>query len=360
MSEDLLKKYGITESILHEAQLYPEMVLGRISSQHKDLYKAITPQGEFFAEISGKFRYTVTRLGDYPAVGDFVLLDRSNNESGNAIIHRVLSRKSAFLRKAVGNSQDVQIVAANIDTIFLCMALNHDYNLRRLERYLSIAWDSKAVPVVVLTKADICTDLDNKLAEVSAVAIGADVLVTSAMSEDGYTSIWDYIQPGKTIAFIGSSGVGKSTLINRLAGGEILQTNETRQDDKGRHTTTRRELLILSNGGIVIDTPGMREIGVDSADLARAFADIDELARQCKFRDCSHQSEPGCAVQMAILNQTLTAERLENYRKLKKEAKYDGLSSRQIETEKINTMFSGMGGMKNARKFIQEHSKRKK
>jgi ribosome biogenesis GTPase len=310
--------------------------------------------------ISGKFRYTATRLSEYPAVGDFVMLDRSNNESGNAIIHQVLTRKSSFERKAVGTSQDTQIVAANIDTAFLCMALNHDYNLRRLERYLSIAWDSRALPVVVLTKADLCHNLEEKVAEVSSVAIGADIVVTSAMSGDGYCSITSYIQPGKTVVFIGSSGVGKSTLINRLAGGEFLQTNETRRDDKGRHTTTRRDLLVLQNGGIVIDTPGMRELGVDSADLSRAFADIDQLAEQCKFRDCSHQCEPGCAVQRAIQNRALAEKRLENYLKLKKEAKYDGLTSKQIETEKINTMFTDMGGMKNARRFIKEQSKRKR
>ena len=153
--------------------------------------------------------------------------------------------------------------------------------------------------------------------------------------------------------------MGKSTLINRLAGSEILQTNEIRKDDKGRHTTTRRELLVLQSGGIVIDTPGMRELGLESADLTRAFADIDQLAGQCKFRDCAHQSEPGCAVQRAIQYGELTEKRLESYLKLKKEAKYEGLNSRQIETEKINTMFSCMGGLKNARKFINAQSRKK-
>lgn len=355
-----LNHYGLSERFLQEATLYPEWVLGRICSQYKDLYKAVTPRGEVFAEISGRFRYEVARLADFPAVGDFVMLDRSEDEGGNAIIHQVLTRKSSFERKVAGTTQDTQVVAANIDTVFLCMALNQDYNLRRLERYLSIAWDSAALPVVVLTKADLCHNLGEKIAEVTSVALGVDVLVTSAMFEDGYHSILSYVQPGKTVALIGSSGVGKSSLINRLAGGEVLETKETRKDDKGRHTTTRRELMVLPNGGIVIDTPGMRELGVESADLARAFADIDNLAEQCKFRDCSHQGEPGCAVQEAIQRGLLTEKRLENYLKLKKEAKYDGLTSKQIETEKINAMFSGMGGMKNARKFIKEHSKRKR
>lgn len=360
MDDDLLKRYGFNDLFLLEAKLYPDMVAGRICSQSKDLYKAVTSLGEVFAEISGKFRYTAASLSEYPAVGDFVMLDRSENEGGNAIIHQVLPRKSSFERKAAGTSQDTQVVAANIDTAFLCMALNHDYNLRRLERYLSIAWNSRALPVVVLTKADLCHNLEEKIAEVSSVAIGSDVVVTSATSEDGYGSIMSYIQPGTTVVFIGSSGVGKSTLINRLAGGEHLRTNETRRDDRGRHTTTRRDLLVLPNGGIVIDTPGMRELGVDSADLSRAFADIDQLAEQCKFRDCSHQGEPGCAVRGAIQNNVLAEKRLENYLKLKKEAKYDGLTSKQIEKEKTNTMFSDLGGMKNARKFIKEQSKRKR
>ncbi|MGI6685833.1 MAG: ribosome small subunit-dependent GTPase A [Bacillota bacterium] len=354
-----LKNIGLTERLIQESSKYQGLYLGRVSAQYKDLYKIVTEKGELTAEISGKFRFNAKSLSDYPAVGDFVMLDRMDSTQGNGIIYYVLTRKSAFERKAAGTSNDVQIVAANIDTVFICMSLNNDFNLRRLERYLSIAWDSGATPVIVLTKSDLCDDIKKMLDETASVAIGVDVLVTTSMSHDGFAAVKAYISPGKTVAFIGSSGVGKSTLINRLFGENILETQGIRNDDRGRHTTTRRELFILPNGGAVIDTPGMRELGLESADLAKAFADIDELASNCKFHDCTHQSEPDCAVKQAIKDGVLTAERLENYHKLKKEAKYDGLDSKQIEKEKISEMFRKFGGIKNARDFIKGKNTRK-
>jgi ribosome biogenesis GTPase len=319
----------------------------------------ITEDAELLAEVSGKFRYDAKRLSDFPAVGDFVMLDRSHGENGNGIISHVLTRKSVFERKAAGQTTDTQVVAANIDIVFICSALNSDYNLRRLERYLSIAWSSGAVPVVVLTKSDLCDDTKEKMAEVSGIAIGADVLLTSGLNPDTLVQLRQYLKAGVTAAFIGSSGVGKSTLINALIGDDRLRTADIRSDDKGRHTTTRRELILLPQGGIVIDTPGMREIGVDSADIAKAFAEIDELAAQCRFRDCTHKSEPGCAVKAAVEKGDIDAQRLESYFKLKKEARYDGLNSKQIEKEKIDAMFSGFGGIKNAKKFVKEQQKRK-
>jgi ribosome biogenesis GTPase len=349
-----LKQYGMSPFFSAQAALYPDEIIGRVISQGRDICKVVTEEAELFAEISGKCR----SLGEFPAVGDFVMLDRSCGKSGHGQIQRVLSRKSVFERKAAGQKSGTQVVAANIDIVFICSSLNNDFNLRRLERYLSIAWSSSALPVVVLTKSDLCEDTDDKLAEVSSVAIGADVLVTSGLIESTLDQLRPYLKDGVTAAFIGSSGVGKSTLINALAGQELLQTADIRQDDdRGRHTTTRRELIALPQGGVVIDTPGMREIGLDSADLSKAFSDIDALAAECRFRDCTHKAEPGCAVRAAVENGALDSDRLENYFKLKKEVRYDGLNSRQIEQEKITVMFAEFGGIKNARKFAKEKNK---
>lgn len=234
------------------------------------------------------------------------------------------SASSVFIRRAAGTSQTEQVVAANIDTVFLCMALNRDFNLRRLERYLSIAWDSGAVPVVVLTKTDLCDNPEDKRLAVEEVAMGTDILETSAVERDGISQILPYLQEGKTVAFIGSSGVGKSTLINCLLGEKYLATGDLRSDDKGHHTTTHRELLFLPNGGMVIDTPGMRELGMWDAEegIDRAFEDIEELALRCRFRDCKHISEPGCAVRKAIDQGELSEERFLSYRKLKTENDY--------------------------------------
>lgn len=349
---------GLTEKIVQQSNKYNDLFIGRISTQSKNLYKVITEKGEFTAGISGKLRHDVRETSEYPAVGDFVMVDRTGNSNG--IIHHILPRKSIFARKIAGSKNDIQVVATNIDTVFICMSLNNDFNLRRLERYLSIAWDSGAIPVIVLTKSDLCKEIEVRLDEVSSIAFGVDVLVTTSISEDGYQSIKRYLSSGQTVAFIGSSGVGKSTLINRLLGQSVLDTSEIRNDDKGRHTTTRRELILLPGLGVVIDTPGMRELGIISANLSKSFADIDELASKCRFNDCTHKNEPNCAVQRAIQEDMVSVERLESYWKLKKETKYEGLNSKMIEKEKLNEMFNDMGGMKNARKFLKEQKLRKK
>lgn len=344
---------GLSARFINEASFYENQVLGRVLSQAKHIYSVMTEFGEIKAEISGKFRYEAESLTAFPAVGDFVMLNRADDSQGHAVIHRVLSRKSVFIRKAAGTAQETQVVAANVDFVYICMAANNDFNVRRLERYLGIAWDSGAKPVVILTKTDLSDDLKTQLAELEEVTLGVDVLVTSLADESVVKDIKRELSSGKTAVFIGSSGVGKSTLINRLLGQEILMTDGLRNDDKGRHTTTHRQMFALSGGGVVIDTPGMRELGIESADLSKTFNDIDDLAAYCKFSDCSHTNEPKCAVKQAIEKGELSKARYDNYLKLRKEAKYDGLTSREIDHVKFGMMFESVGGMKHARKHVK-------
>lgn len=355
-----LELYGADERRYREATLYPTLHLARVLTQHKDLYRIATDEVECMAEVSGNLRLIAAQTEDWPAVGDFIMCDRMDDFAGNAIIHTILPRRTSFVRRAAGTSRKLQTVAANIDVVFLCMALNGDFNESRIERYLSVAWASGATPVVVLTKADLCENADAAIARIEPVSPGTEVIAVSQSDEQSRKHLRDYLTPGTTASFLGSSGVGKSTLINALAGHELLSTSTTRRDDKGRHTTTSRQLVVLPDGGIVIDTPGMRELGVDTVDLSRSFSDIDDLAHLCRFRDCGHTTEPGCAVRQALEEGALDNRRLENYRKLQREAHYDGLTSRQIETEKLDTMFDEAGGMKKARKFIRENDKRKR
>ena len=304
------------------AAQYPERTMGRITLREKGGYRIRTSMGEQNALVSGKFQFDAQSPSDYPAVGDYVMVSYADPDT--AVIHQVLPRRSLFVRRAAGTSKMEQVVAANIDTVFLCMSLNNDFNLRRLERYLAATWESGAAPVVVLTKADLCEDVSSKQAEVETITMGVPILTTSAMDTDGYGQIMPYITEGRTVAFVGSSGVGKSTLINCLLGEERLATDGLRNDDKGRHTTTHRELLVLPNGAMVIDTPGMRELGMwDAAPgVEQTFTDIEALAAQCRFRNCSHTSEPGCAVRAAIRSGELDSGRWQSYQKLKSENSY--------------------------------------
>lgn len=297
---------------------------GRVSLEHKHMYRVQTEACEALAEVSGKMRHLALRREDYPAVGDWVVLSIREEEQ-RATIHAVLPRKSKFSRKVAGQVTEEQIVATNVDTVFLVTALNLDFNVRRIERYLVLAWESGANPVIVLSKADLCPDPEALAAEVAAVAVGVPIHIISSAENRGIQELADYISPGQTVALLGSSGVGKSTLVNRIYGKEILDTGDIRSgDDKGKHTTTHRELISLPGGGILIDTPGMRELQLWDASegLSTSFQDIEELAEQCFFQNCKHQNEPKCAVKEALDEGTLPEGRFHSYVKLQKELAY--------------------------------------
>lgn len=306
----------------------------RVIAQEKGLYKISNGTEVRTAVVSGKYRYGVQTVSDYPAVGDYVISEWPEGD-GNAVITGLFPRRSCFTRKAAGTGNREQVVAANIDTVFICMSLNKNFNIRRLERYLSIAYDSGATPVAVLTKADLCSAVGERIAEVQNAAPGVDVLAVSALDEDT-GAVMRYILPGRTVAFIGSSGVGKSTLINRLTGTDSIATRETGNDDKGRHTTTHRELITLPNGAFVIDTPGMRELGMwdSGGGIDTAFADIEALSRACRYSDCTHNGEPGCAVRKALEDGTLDRARWNSYLKLKTENEYAADSTGYLEAKR--------------------------
>ncbi|SHJ48994.1 ribosome biogenesis GTPase [Geosporobacter subterraneus DSM 17957] len=295
-------------------------VPGRVTVEHKRIYRVLTEQGEILAELKGKLRYAATGREDFPAVGDWAAL--SLREENRGLIHGILPRKSKFSRKAAGNTTEEQMVAVNIDTVLILNALNGDFNIRRLERYLTMACESGAYPVIVLSKADLCEDIEEKLLQVEAVACGVPVHVISSIKGEGLQRIEQYMGIGKTIALLGSSGVGKSTLVNTLTGREAVRTQEVRAgDDRGKHTTTYRELHVLPGRGVIIDTPGMRELQLWCSEegIQDAFDDIEEIATGCRFKDCSHDKEPGCAIQQALVEGLLEESRWLSYKKLQRE-----------------------------------------
>ncbi|WP_223701768.1 ribosome small subunit-dependent GTPase A [Sutcliffiella deserti] len=326
--------------------------VGRVMLEHKRLYRVATDNGECLAEVSGKYRFETATREDYPAVGDWVVLSERQAE-GKATIHALLPRFSKFSRKAAGLTTEEQIVAANVDTIFLVQSLNYDFNPRRLERYLVMAWESGANPVVVLTKSDLCQDVQGKTEEVEGVAFGVPIHAVSVKDETGLVELGRYFTRGKTVALLGSSGAGKSTLTNYLLGEEKQLIQEVRSDDdKGKHTTTYRELYLLPTGGLVLDTPGMRELQLWEADgaISHSFLDIEALAEQCYFRDCKHANEPKCAVREAIEEGTLEAARYQSYVKLQRELAFlerkNDKRAQLAEREKWKKITSGVRGGK--------------
>ncbi len=295
--------------------------VGRVFLQHNKIYLLRTADGEVWGEISGRLRHEARGSADLPAVGDWVAI-RERKEEGKATIHYVLPRKSKFSRKAAGRETDEQVVAANVDTVLLVVGLDNDFNLRRLERYLITAWESGAQPVVILNKADLCPEVEARQSEVTAIAPDVPVVLMSAKRDEGWQALSQYTVAGRTVALLGSSGVGKSTIVNRLLGTEAQRTQQVREhDERGKHTTTHRELFILPDGGLVIDTPGMRELQLLVSDrgLRDAFEDIEAFAAQCRFSDCRHQGEPGCAIKRALESGALDPERYANHEKMQQE-----------------------------------------
>jgi ribosome biogenesis GTPase len=294
---------------------------GRVVFEHTHIYTVLTESGEILAQVSGRLRHHAAGRQDFPAVGDWVALARRPH-GGRATITAVLPRRSRFARKVAGAKVEEQVVAANVDTVFLVAGLDGDFNVRRLERYLVLARESGAMPVVVLNKADLCPDVDARIAEVEAIALGLPVLALSARGGQGLESLRSYLRPRETVAFLGSSGVGKSTIVNALIGRPVLRTREVRaRDSRGRHASAARQLVVLPDGSLVIDTPGMRELQLWEVGegLVETFEDIEALADECRFRDCRHRDEPGCAVKAAAAQGRLAAERLANYQKLQDE-----------------------------------------
>lgn len=296
----------------------------RVIAEFKNLYRIEWEKGEVEAQVSGKMMFDGISRNDYPAVGDWVVVEFPK-QGVRGVIHAVLPRKSQFIRKMAGSKKDIQIVASNIDFVFIVNALDHDFNLRRIERYLTMSWESGATPVIILNKADQCKNVEDFVEKTETISMGTSIHAISCHSGFGFEEINRYNRDGQTIALLGSSGVGKSSIINRLLGETQQKTNALRvRDNGGKHTTTSRELFHIPGGGLIIDTPGMRELRLYGSEnvLEGSFEDIESLTLFCKFSNCQHTSEPGCAVQEAIENGTIDKSRLESYKKLQRELRY--------------------------------------
>lgn len=342
----------------------------RVSLEHTHIYRVLSPDGERLARVAGRLRHTASGRADFPAVGDWVAVEAPAH--GDARIRGVLPRATQFARRGAGNPTEPQIVAANVDVVFLVSGLDRDFNPRRIERYLVTAWDSGAEPVIVLNKADLVEDAQPFVREVESIAQGVPIVVTSTRaaapaprpSRDAPTEppavntcahLPAYVGRGRTAALLGSSGVGKSSIANVLIGEAVLRTQDVRaSDSRGRHTSKNRQLMLLPDGGILIDTPGMRELQLwdTGGAVAGVFGDIEAIGEQCRFRDCRHASEPGCAVTAAVAAGTLPAERVQSYRKLQTEQAF--LARQQDERARLENKRAGRIGAKALRARLKE------
>ena len=328
----------------------------RVSRAHGRLFYLYAESGELEGELAGRLKHEATSASELPVVGDWVAVLPRPDEAGKATIQAVLPRQCAFSRKTVGEHlTEEQVVAANVDTVLLVMGLDGDFNIRRIERYLTLAWDSGATPVIVLNKADVCAETDARIAEVEAVAWGVPVYALSAIEEEGIEALEAHVEPGKTVSLLGSSGVGKSTLANCLVGSQVQVVGGVREDDsRGRHTTTHRELMLLPSGGVLIDNPGMRELQLwaDEDGLKESFEDVEALAEDCRFRDCAHGDEPGCAVRQAIEEGTLDQRRFQSFEKLQRELSY--LAARQEQKVRLVQKNQGKKLAKHIRQIMKD------
>lgn len=318
----MIEQYGWSDALrlAFEPHARAGHIPGRIIVQQREAHLVATDGGNLSAKLSGRLRHEAREAG-HPAAGDWVALSAKAGE-GRAAIHAVLPRRTAFVRRAADSVQTLQVIAANVDVVFVVTSMNADLNPRRLERFLAAAWQSGARPVVVLTKADLCEQPESQAAEIATLAAGCPVLVVAAREGRGLGSLKEHILPGETCVLIGSSGVGKSTLVNVLLGEERMATQDIRATDaRGRHTTSHRQLVLLPGGGLILDTPGIREVGLIEADegLSTVFDDIERLAESCRFRNCGHGNEPGCAVHAALDTGLLDAGRWAHFQKLSQE-----------------------------------------